>query len=266
MKRLAPFACLILLAASLFAYDFPSAGFAPSGTQSIDGRTYTKLTDPSGGVLLFASEAEPDDARMAALKSVAASLRSWKSMQPAQIRAINFANTLQVIVLPASFQSDGVDLAPAVPTGIQFFYNGTTTYDFKVKSGQYIVRVRGLYTGEDDLLAQTLAAFKNPAAFAEAADPVALLKRIAALEARAAGDEARIKTLEKRSEREETALMAALNGGTPVNPAAIARLSELRRNDPTLSKEKAAAQLGAENLVIKPSELDIAFFVLFGQR
>ncbi len=266
MKRLAVLACFVLLAASLSAYDFSSAGLSPSGTKVIDGRTFTELTDASGGVILFAAETEPDDARVAALKSIAASLRSWKSMQPAEIRAVNFADALQVIVFPASFQSEGVNLLSAVPTGIRFLFNGATAYDFKIKSGRYIVRVRGPYTCEAELTAQAVAAFKDPQAFTEASDPVALLKHIVALEARTAGDETRIRVLERRAERDETALMASLNGGTPINPAAVARLIELKRGDPTLDRAKAAARLDAEKLSVKPGELGIAFFVLFGER
>ncbi len=86
------------------------------------------------------------------------------------------------------------------------------------------------------------------------------------MEARTAGDETRIRVLERRAERDETALMASLNGGTPINPAAVARLIELKRGDPTLDRAKAAARLDAEKLSVKPGELGIAFFVLFGER
>ncbi|HUW39691.1 MAG TPA: hypothetical protein VMV90_01675 [Rectinemataceae bacterium] len=280
MRRLAPFAAFILLAAGLWAFDFSAVGLSPAGTSVIDGRSFTRLTDPSGGTLFFASEVEPSDARVAALKAIVASIRSWKTVQPSQIRAINFADSLEVLVMPSSFKSGDLDLTRALPSGIHLFYNGGTTYDFKVKSGQYIVRVRALYTGEDDLVAHAVDAYRNPQTYAAAYDPAALVKRllaveslaaseagkIKALEARTAGDDTAIAALQKRVDRDETALMASLNGGTPVNPASIARLVELKRNDPSLGKASAATQLEADKLGLKPGELDIAFFVLFGER
>ncbi|MDA8427398.1 MAG: hypothetical protein M0Z80_14825 [Treponema sp.] len=280
MRRLAPFAAFVLLAAGLWAQHFSAAGLSPAGTSVIDGRSYTKLTDPSGGAFFFSAEAEPSDARVTALKAIVASIRSWTTVQPSQIRAINFADSLEVLVMPSSFKSGDLDLTQALPSGIHLFYDGGTTYDFKVKSGQYIVRIRGLYTGESDLVAHAVDAYKNPQTYAAAYDPVAILRRLLALESRTAGDAAKLQSLEarlsgddaaiaalqKRAQRDETALMAALNGGKPINPASVARLSELKRGDPSLSKARAATQLEAGKLGLKPAELDIAFFVLFGER
>jgi len=252
MGRFIALALFALAATGLWAYDFSAAGFSLSGSRDVEGRSFTVLTDATGGEILFAADAEPDDSRIAALRTIAASVRGWKSLQVAQIRALNLPDRLQVIVIPAQFRRDGVDLLPALPAGLQFIYDGGTYYDFKVKSGQFVVRVRGLYIGEDGLAAAALSAFENPAAYGDSTDPAALLRRISDLEARPA--------------RDETALMAALNGGRPIDPAAIAKIQELKRANPSLDKASAAAQLKAQGLRFSSKELDTVFMVLFGER
>lgn len=281
MRRLASLAAFILIAAGVWAYDFAAAGFTVVGTTTIDGRSYTLLRDASGATLPFSAEVEPTDARMVALASVLNAVHGWQSIKPAQIRAINFADGLEFIVMPGSFTNGGLDLVKALPAGIELFYRGGASYyDFKLKSETYVVRVRGLYTGEGDLVAHIVDAYRNPQTYAAAYDPVALLRRLLSLEAQAANDAAKIKILEtrlaaddaivaslqKRVARDETALMASLDGGVPIDPAAITRLVQLKEANPALGKVDAETQLSAEKLGLSPRQLDAAFLVLFGEH
>ena len=266
MKR--TISCIIFLAIglSLFAFDFTTVGLTENGTKDVDGRTFTVLTDPTGRQILFQAIEEPSAERMTALRDLTASLPSWSGLEIAEIRAMNFGDRLEIQVIPAHFSYGGVDLSAAAPGGLRFLYAGSLTYDFNVMSGQFVVRVRGLYTGEGDLGAATESAFKDPGTYLVSKDPVALLKRISDLEARVDKAEADLKAAQDRVAGDEVALMAALNGGKAVNPKAVAFIADQRGADPSFDKKAAAAGLKSAGITASSKEIDVVFLVLFGER
>jgi hypothetical protein len=277
MKRIA--LVLFLAAASLAAtaFDFTGSGFSPTGEKVEDGRTFTVLDDGSGGTLLFFAEAEPSPDRIEGLKALYSAVRSWPGFEASAVRAVNSTERLQVVALPKHFVVEGVDLVPAVPSGVQLYRSVATEYDFKVKSGQYAVNVRGIYASWGELSAAILEAFRDPVAFATARDPLYALKRLAELEGRIAKLETRIAELETRMQalvsadgssagHFETALLAALNGDKPISDEAVAKLTALKKADPSLDKVRAAAELKAAGLTLSAKEIAAVFLVKFGER
>jgi hypothetical protein len=204
MKRTALAAVIALSSLSLFALDLTGTSFTQTGERSEDGKTLFVLADESGGELLLDAEAEPTPQRLSALQALVAEIRSWGEFQAIELRAVNMEDRLQVSAIPRSFLVEGVDLAPALPGGIQLSYKTATEYDFKVKSGKFVVRVSSVFTGKAELEAAALAAFKDPSAFIATRDPLYVQKRLDelfdradALEAKAADFETRIAALEK---------------------------------------------------------------------
>lgn len=280
MKRISLAAALSLFALSVFAYDLSDTGFTQTGEKEEDGKTIAVLADESGGEVLFDAEAEPSGERLAALRSLVAEIRSWADFQPAEIRAVNSDDRLQVTAIPRSFSVDGVALGQALPGGIQLFYKTATEYDFKVKSGKYLVRVGSVFTGMGELGAAALAAFKDPASFIATRDPLYVQKkldelfgkvaehetRIAELEARAAAIEEADRQLLASEARARPAILAALNGGRPIREDALAKLIELKRQDPALDKRNAPAALKAAGFVLSLPEISAIYLVEFGER
>jgi hypothetical protein len=203
MKRTLAVFCSILFSGALAlgaqGFDYSTVGLVDNGERTIDGRTYTSLNSEETGDVLLGLESDLSTERATALKAIATALRSWKSFTIAEIRAINFPDRLQIGVITSKFDVGDTNLQPAVPGGIQLYYSGLTEYDFKVKSGQFILRVRGVLTGEDDLVAAAEAAYKDPVAFLEARDPAYLLKRIVALDERAAALDEKASALDEQS-------------------------------------------------------------------
>ena len=177
MKRVALAFVLMLSAFSIAAFDFSGSGFTQVGVSPTDSKTVI-LVDKSGGQLIFDIEVDPSAGRLAALRSLIAEIHSWKNVTIAELRAVNSADRLQVMLVPKTFSVGGVDLQAAVPEGIQLFSNTATEYDFKVLSGNYVLRVRSVYTSEDDLEAAALSAYKDPSSFLAARDPLYVQKRL----------------------------------------------------------------------------------------
>jgi len=252
MKRAAVLLAFAVGAFSVSAYDFTGSGFTPA-PGAADPASGIKLTDESGGKLSLVMETEPDAARIQALRAIVAEVRSWKNMTVASIRASNSESRLAVVVGIKSFLVGGKELSGALLGGVQVFYEeGSTEYDFKVASGRYVMRVRGVYTGEDDMEAAASEAYTDPDAFALARDPAVLAKRIGALEV----DRDRLRTV----------LLAALNGAKPINPAAVAKLRDLKASNPGLTKAEASKALKAAGVSLSSAEISAVYLVYFGDN
>ncbi len=190
MKRYAIAAMLAASALCAAAYDLAGTGFSPAGERVEDGRTFAVLDDGSGGELLFCAEADPDARRFDELRVLYEAVKSWPGLEAPTVRAINYAERLQVVAIPSRLAVEGEDLAPALPSGIQLFRSGAaaaaTEYDFKVKSGKNVIRVRSVYTGWEELSQAALSAYRDPAAFVQARDPIYSLRRFADLDGQVA--------------------------------------------------------------------------------
>jgi hypothetical protein len=258
MKRAFLAFALILSALAAFAYDFTGSGFTPA-LGSPDLKAGALLSDESGGQLTFSSDREPEESRVAALRAIVAELRSWKNIQVADIKAVDTAERLAITAMPRSIALGGSELGAALPGGIQLYYDGSTEYDFKLKSSRYVVRVRGIYTSEEDMEAVVLAAYKDPEAFILATDPASLQRRLEELEKRDALREA-----EKLRSRK--ALLAALNGARAIDPALVAKLDELKTANPKLSKADAVKALKAAGHTASLAEVSAVYLVDFGEE
>lgn len=273
MKRAVLAFVLTLTAFSIAAFDFTGSGFIQEGGGVSGSKTVT-LVDETGSKLLFDMEVDPSPERLGALKSVVTEIRSWKNLAVADLKATNTASNLRIVVVPSSFAVQGVDLEHAVPEGIQIYYDSAIEYDFRVMSGEYIVRLNSVYTNEDDLDAAIISAFKDPAAFLEARDPLYIQKRLDQLSVRLGALEAMTSpsTIGQSSasdtpwSRARVAILAALNGGKWENDASAAKLDELKKANPQLSKADAAEKLKAAGFPMTKAELSAIYLVDFGER
>jgi hypothetical protein len=229
------------------------------GDKTEEGRRFLVLADPSGGEILLSVEAEPDEARLKALTTLTKALRTAEGLSMGEIRAINYADRLQVVVIPQAFLIDGKDEAASLPSGLQFFYAGGYEYDFRLRAQDRFVRIRGLYTSIADLAWIVGKASADPAAYIADTEPLALARRVDELTGSIGGLNGRIDSL-------EAALMASMNGGKAIRPEAIRKLKELHGAEPKLAKASALAKLKAEGLALSPKELDIAYLVLFEEK
>jgi hypothetical protein len=291
MKRIALAVAIAASALSIAAYDFTGSGFTQKSERTEGGKSIAILGDESGAEVLFSAEAEPSSQRISVLRALVAELRSWSNLQIAEIRAVNRKDQLQVTAIPRSFTVDGVSLGQAIPGGIQLLYNTATEYDFKVKSGKYVVHVSSVFTSEAELEAAALAAFKDPAAFIATRDPLFVQKRLDELAAQASdfaakaddlaarlaaveavtfdvsngAKEERTSKAENEIEKLKTLLLATLNGAKPIKPEAVAKLVELKKADPSLDKKNAPKALKAAGFSLSASEISAIYLVEFGE-
>lgn len=241
-------------------------GLPLTGTRTEEGRDFLVLTDPSGKELLLNAQTEPDASRMGEILALDKSLRSFAGADFGEVRVVNYADRFQLLALVSRFQAGDANVASALPGGLQFFSSkGGFEYDFRLKGGDYFLRVRGLYVDCDDLSKVIASALADPAAYFASTDPQSALGRINALEARCdklAADNAK---LSADNARLAYALIAALGGGKPVKPEAIKAIVDGRQADPKFDKAKAVAKLKGLGITLTGKELDAVFLVQFGE-
>ncbi len=271
-KRLLAFAAsffAVVLGAS--AIDFTPYGFSQTGTRNVDGIDYAVLSDQGGGEVLFSQSADPTNARLQALESIVAMLRSWNGLSIASIRATNDAAQLMVTALPSSLLSGTTDLAKALPGGLIFWYDGSVDYDFRILSGNYAVRMVGLFTTPADLLASMSQAYADPETWLVTSDPAYPLKQSVAQAARITALENSVSQLQASAAQLQTSLMTALNSGSfgnfnPVPQAAITWVLAKKAANPALKKADLVAAAKTEKVQVSDKELGIILLVEFGER
>ncbi len=256
MKRIIPVLAALLvfsLSASLAAQEngiSEAYGLPLLGNKDEDGRTFLVLGE-KGSEILLSVDAEPSEDRIQALKSLAASLRANPDISINEIRAINSADRLVVLVLPSKLMASTADCASSLPGGLQFTYSFNYEYDFRILAGGRYLRMSGLYTDFSMLQRSISEVLNDPAAYAVKMDPLATAREAEELEARVA--------------RLEAALIASINGGKALPQGALEKLRAYRKADPSLTKAAALAKLNSEGIPLSSHELDIAFSVLFGE-
>ncbi|MFW6363044.1 MAG: hypothetical protein ACOC0D_04280 [Spirochaeta sp.] len=114
------------------------------------------------------------------------------------VSVLQHTDSLEVMILPLSFEFDGHDLNAFLPAGIQLYIGEALEYDFRMVVDEYFLRITGDWFGESSL-AETLArAVENPQAFVRSRDPEALLQRVLSAEQRLDEQRAHQRDLEQR--------------------------------------------------------------------
>lgn len=184
MKALA-LAAVLAAATFVSALDYSAAGFTPLGSVNVEGKTFDKLSDATGGELLFSAEAAtPSQETLANFAKALTVLRSWQSISIAEIRAIAEPGRIRVLIVPASIKRGSTELVGYVVGGLQFFVASGVEYDFRVKSGSYFIRLSGVLASESELLGDIASSAADPVAYLAARDPQYAVRRVTELEGR----------------------------------------------------------------------------------
>jgi hypothetical protein len=176
----------LLLAAVLLAWTlsplFAQAGstLSPGGQATVDGKSWLTFTGP-GGMRILALMPWPDEARERLERTVSV-ISSWPTIRVSEVRAESSKGVDDYVLSFASIQSGGRDYSANVPGGLRLRFDGALMYDFRVRSGEYFVRVRGVLMNESSLIAEIVKAVENPGVYIAERDPSWLALRIEQLD------------------------------------------------------------------------------------
>lgn len=169
---------VVLLALSaltpLMAQDASSLN--STGQSTIDGRSWLTYTGP-GGMRILALAPFPVDAGKRLERTVAV-ISAWPTIRVSEVRAESNKGIDDYVLTFAAIQSEGREYSTNVPGGLRLRFDGALMYDFRVRSGDYFVRVRGVLMDETSLIAEIVKAVHDPGGYIAERDPSWLALRV----------------------------------------------------------------------------------------
>lgn len=152
----------------------------PGGQSTIDGQAWLTYTGP-GDMRILALAPFPEEARQRLEKTVTV-ISSWPTIRITELRAESNKGIDEYVLSFPSIQYEGRDYAANVPGGLRLRFDGALMYDFRVRSSDYFVRVRGVLMNEASLLSEIAKAVQDPGAYIAERDPSWLALRIEQLD------------------------------------------------------------------------------------
>lgn len=150
------------------------------GQTTIDGRAWQLFTGP-GDLRILALSPFPAEARQRLDRTVSV-ISSWATIKVTELRAESSKGVDDYVLSFSSIQSGGRDYSANVPGGLRLRFDGALMYNFRVRSGDYFVRVRGVLMNEASLIAEIAKAVQDPGGFIAERDPAWLASRIEQLD------------------------------------------------------------------------------------
>jgi hypothetical protein len=153
---------------------------SPAGQSTIDGRIWLAFAGPRS-MRILALAPFPEEARQRLERTVSV-VSSWPTIRVTEIRAESSKGVDDYVLTFPSIQYEGREYSANVPGGLRLRFDGALMYDFRVRSGDYFVRVRGVLMDEASLLAEIAKAVQDPGAYIAERDPSWLALRIEQLD------------------------------------------------------------------------------------
>ena len=260
-----------------------------SGTDQND-RTVASLKDAAGRAWSISYVEDPTPSLIDRISRLKDQFYAFKNVK---IDSLQFAVTGSLInatILPSRFVSGGQDLTAYLPAGLFFSYSDALEYDFRVAVESLFLRINGPFTGEDEIVKKVSAAVADPKKFLVRSDPEYILSRFdqydkSLVDLRAANDQLRAADDELRAAddklradnqalkdeltRVRTAAMTNQNqvffSKKPVPPDGVARVTELKQADPSLTVAQVSTKLKAEGIKMTDREIKLVFQYYFNE-
>ncbi|MGD9939095.1 MAG: hypothetical protein AB7T74_04755 [Clostridia bacterium] len=157
-----------------------SSTLIPAGQSTIDGRSWLAYTGP-GDIRVLALTPFPADAGKRLERTVAV-ISAWPTIRVTEVRAESGKGVDDYVLFFSSIQSGGKEYSANVPGGLRLRYDGALMYDFRVRSGDYFVRVRGILMDEASLIAEIVKAVNDPGGYIAERDPAWLALQVERLD------------------------------------------------------------------------------------
>lgn len=169
----------------------------PGGQATIDGRAWLTFTGPNG-MRILALAPFPEDARQR-LEHTVSVVSSWPTIRVTELRAESSKGVDDYVLSFPSIQHQGREYSANVPGGLRLRFDGALMFDFRVRSSDYFVRVRGVLMDEASLIAEIAKAVQDPGAYIAERDPSWLALRIEQLDRSSTQMDRRIDQLDSRT-------------------------------------------------------------------
>lgn len=277
---------------SVFGVSYQQMGYDVQRSYEDSGYVYVDLLDEQGhGFTVGSQETELNDIQASVVQELVPLFYGFNHAQINRMRIVFQGNSAQIVVVPSSFEFNGMDLSAYMPSGMFFIYDSSLEYDFRLRVDQYFLRFSGQYVSEDLFANKLIAAIENPSQAARNQDPQLLSQRIElqgqeleqalitlalvqtrtealASEMSALSDEHQ--DLSSRYETFVNGVIALNNRGLFSGPSLpdeqeIARLIEVKQEHPEWGKAELLRALKDEGSSLRGSEVSVCLALFFNE-
>jgi len=245
-----------------------TATLADRGERTLDGRSWQWYVSGSG-MAVYVARPVPSGA-LARIQTVVAVTESWQQIGISEIRVETGREADEYVIYPSRLEYGGQDYSAAVPAGLRLRFEGVLMYDFRARSGDYFVRVRGVLMGENALLAELAKAVADPLTYVAERDPGWAAARLADMQTRLDSLESDInaslaataKSTDEALENLRLALAARMNRSLfglakPLDSDALGFALEYLQQNPTADNAAILAAAKSAGHSLNTKQLDI---------
>ncbi|TVR71568.1 MAG: hypothetical protein EA427_04370 [Spirochaetaceae bacterium] len=118
------------------------------------------------------------EARALALQSIRETVFSLEGLDIRRTRIVFDQDRATAVVAPRSYRINGREYSGYMPSGMQFMYDESLAFDFRMLADNLALRVNGQYLTEEQFRERIVRAIDNPAAYIESSDPQFLARRL----------------------------------------------------------------------------------------
>ncbi|MFP4509817.1 MAG: hypothetical protein ACLFNQ_06775 [Spirochaetaceae bacterium] len=243
-------------------------------------------------------EAELSEQQVAIVDLIATITGNLRTLDVDRLTITFSGNVAEIALIPSRFVYDGVNLLPNVPAGLRFRFDQVLEYDFRVRVGEFFIRLQGQYVDEEQFASRVVRAVRDPVAFLDSLRPEIVADRLNELDSltealtgmvdelqadveRLSEENQRLNELVQEQAVQNGALLAELEvlrtGALAVanqsffgrlrsiDPELVAAVISIKEENPALTQDEVSSALSDQGISASRSELAAVLAVYFGE-
>lgn len=189
-----------LAAAQNTAAALENAGYRVLTERSEGGMPTWDVEDEQGRRFAVSVLGNLTRDRRQALDAMHDVIYGLEGLEIQRLRFVFERDRADAVVIPSRYRIDGRDYVRFMPSGMQFRFDGSVAYDFRLLVDNLAVRINGQFLSEEQFVTRIQRAVANPAAYIQSQDPQFLARRLDEQQARIDANEFALSQQETRDE------------------------------------------------------------------
>lgn len=245
-----------------------SADWAKLGVRVVrsaeeQSRTRLDLEDGQGRTFSVAFVGKVSDTEAARVLKLRETFLGWSLGKPKSIEFLISGTALEAHVLLEKVTCAEKDLTELLPAGLLFRQTDAVDYNFRLATQNLFVRIKGVYTSDQELCGKLLAAADNPRDYIRKRDPEYILRTLDRL--RSDLNELRLK-----QERVRLAMVALHNRGffsgpKPPQQKTVDLIIEYKSKERSLTAAQLTEKLKAAGVQVSADEVELILAVYYNE-
>lgn len=273
MKKIAVFSAVLLLFSAVLGASpakggdkkWEPAGWSVISTLVLGAETEYRIKNSRGTEFTLFVPQIPDARDLLRINRLAALIEGWTQLVPGKMVMRRTGEGMQLVVVPAKFVYEQVDLAAHMPGGMTFLLDDQIRYGFRMTKDRIAMKLEGVFIDRAEFMLRCLSAVKNPLAYAGKSNFVARMDR---LQQELDDIKRRYVELQKNFVTLRQGVLALhntgfLRGARAVAVKSVTRLVALKKQHPDWDADRLSAQLEKEKLELSSKEIRLILALFF---